>query len=50
MTEEQRQAWNAALASGDQSLIKAMKHELLTDIHSRIMSEDANYSQAGWKS
>jgi hypothetical protein len=50
MTEEQRKAWNAAIASGDQALIDSMRDELLTGIHTKIMDEDANYSRAGWKS
>src|SRR5437870_3529791 len=50
MNEEQRQAWNAALASGDQGLIERMQHELLDEIFTRMMDDDANYAIAGWRS
>jgi alpha-D-ribose 1-methylphosphonate 5-triphosphate synthase subunit PhnG len=49
VTEEQRQAWNACLAKGDEAEIERMKDQLLTEIHTRIMNEDPNYGIAGWK-
>lgn len=48
MTEAERQAWNAAVASGDTNTIEAMKDNLLVRIHTRIMNDDGNYERAGW--
>ena len=48
MTEAERLAWNAAVASGDTATIEAMKDTLLVRIHTRIMNDDGNYTVAGW--
>lgn len=48
MTEQQRQAWNAAVAAGDQQTMDAMRSEILDGIHTRIMDEDSAYAAAGW--
>jgi hypothetical protein len=48
MTEEQRQAWNAAVMSGDQVTIEQLKSELLDGINRKVMNEDANYARAGY--
>jgi hypothetical protein len=44
-----RDEWNAALASGDNELIEAVKTKLLNTIHVRIMDDDENYETAGYK-
>jgi hypothetical protein len=49
MTNEQIAEWNAAVASDDQALIKSLQRQILADIHTTIMDDDENYSQAGWK-
>ena len=48
MSEEQRQAWNAAVARGDVAEIAALRREILRDVHAQIMDDDANYRAAGW--
>lgn len=49
MTEEQRQRWNAAVASGNQVVIKAIQAEILDSVFTAIMDDDPNYAVAGWE-
>jgi hypothetical protein len=41
--------WNQALASGDEDRIEDEKERQLVEIHTRIMNDDPNYIEAGWK-
>lgn len=49
MTEAERLAWNATVASGDPERIAAAQASALDSVHRRIMDDDHNYRQAGWK-
>jgi hypothetical protein len=46
--DAEREAWNAALASGDSERIEQTKHDVLDSIFRRMMNDDPNYRQAGW--
>ena len=48
--DDEREAWNDALASGDEQRITDTQDAVLDRIHRRIMNDpDSNYAQAGWK-
>jgi hypothetical protein len=49
VTEADRQAWNAAIATGDPAIIEPLQDRLLRAIHTRIMDDDPAYTQAGWQ-
>ncbi len=49
MTEDERLAWNDAVASGDVDRIAREQDTALRRVHERIMNEDPNYGRAGWK-
>lgn len=47
--DHEREAWNDALASGDEKRITDTQDAVLDRIHRRIMNDDPNYARAGWK-
>lgn len=40
MTEQEREAWNAAVKSGDKETIDRLRNFHLTRIHEHIMTDD----------
>lgn len=49
MTDYEMEAWNAAVARGDQAEIKAMQRKILNDVNHAIMADDDNYGVAGYR-
>lgn len=53
MSDAQRDAemreWNAALASDNQAWIDEARERILVGVHTRLMNDDPNYAQAGYK-
>lgn len=49
MTDAERLAWNDAVASGNAERIAAAQAAALDSVNRRIMDDDPNYRQAGWK-
>ena len=48
MNEAQRQAWNAAVASGEPERIARLQADLLRENAQQIMDDDPNYAIAGY--
>lgn len=49
MTDDEMQEWAEVLASGDEERIEAVKDRLLTAIYTKIMNEDLNDHERGWR-
>ena len=49
MTEDERREWNAAVAAGDAETVDRLRDRHLLAIHRRIMDDDPDYREAGWK-
>jgi len=48
MTDEERTAWNDAVATGDPDTIDAARRVQLRIMFTRVMDDDPNYQRAGW--
>lgn len=46
--DDERDAWNEALASGDQDRIDRTRDAVLDRVNRRIIDGDPNYVEAGW--
>lgn len=47
--DDERNAWNDALASGDPARIDRTADDVLDRVHRRLLDGDPNYAAAGWE-